>query len=60
MLSSLKAAAETAGKPEWGSTGPTDAGHYNNWPEDTQFFRKENGGWTSPYGEFSGRHLLLQ
>ncbi|KAF2314091.1 hypothetical protein GH714_022121 [Hevea brasiliensis] len=52
MLSSLKAAAEAAGKPEWGSTGPTDAGRYNNWPEDTQFFRKENGGWTSPYGEF--------
>ncbi|KAF2285574.1 hypothetical protein GH714_005598 [Hevea brasiliensis] len=51
MLSSLKAEAEKVGKPEWGSTG-TDAGHYNNWPEDTQFFRKENGGWTSPYGEF--------
>ncbi|GAV70453.1 Glyco_hydro_14 domain-containing protein [Cephalotus follicularis] len=52
MLSSLKAAADASGKPEWGSTGPTDAGHYNNWPEDTQFFRKENGGWTSPFGEF--------
>lgn len=52
MLSSLKAAAEAAGKPEWGSTGPTDAGHYNNWPEDTPFFRKEGGGWNSPYGEF--------
>ncbi|RVW96893.1 Beta-amylase 1, chloroplastic [Vitis vinifera] len=50
MLSSLKAAAEAAGKPKWGSTGPTDAGHYNNWPEDTQFFRREGGGWTSPYG----------
>ncbi|CAJ1952243.1 unnamed protein product [Sphenostylis stenocarpa] len=52
MLSSLKAAAEAEGKPEWGSTGPTDAGHYNNWPEDTQFFRKEGGGWNGPYGEF--------
>ncbi|KAL3506292.1 hypothetical protein ACH5RR_031674 [Cinchona calisaya] len=52
MLSSLKAAAEAYGKPEWGSTGPTDAGHYNNWPEDTNFFRKEGGGWDSPYGEF--------
>ncbi|KAK7380124.1 hypothetical protein VNO78_32552 [Psophocarpus tetragonolobus] len=51
MLSSLKAAAEAEGKPEWGSTGPS-AGHYNNWPEDTQFFRKEGGGWNSPYGEF--------
>uniref|UniRef100_A0A5B7ANU0 Beta-amylase n=1 Tax=Davidia involucrata TaxID=16924 RepID=A0A5B7ANU0_DAVIN len=52
MLSSLKAAAEAAGKPEWGSTGPTDAGHYNNWPEETNFFRKEGRGWNSPYGEF--------
>ncbi|KAJ0035260.1 hypothetical protein Pint_25200 [Pistacia integerrima] len=52
MLSSLKAAAESAGKPEWGSTGPTDAGHYNNWPEDTPFFRKDGGGWNSEYGEF--------
>ncbi|KAL8162849.1 hypothetical protein V2J09_014338 [Rumex salicifolius] len=52
MLSSLKAAAEAAGKPEWGHTGPTDAGHYNNWPEDTTFFRKEGGGWTTEYGEF--------
>ncbi|XP_044487039.1 beta-amylase 1, chloroplastic-like [Mangifera indica] len=52
MLSSLKAAAESAGKPEWGSTGPTDAGHYNNWPEETPFFRKEGGGWNSEYGEY--------
>ncbi|XP_042509501.1 beta-amylase 1, chloroplastic-like [Macadamia integrifolia] len=52
MVNSLKAAAEAAGKPEWGTSGPTDAGHYNNWPEDTQFFRKEGGGWNSPYGEF--------
>ncbi|XP_073279093.1 beta-amylase 1, chloroplastic [Primulina huaijiensis] len=52
MISSLKAAAEAIGKPEWGLTGPTDAGHYNNWPEDTVFFRKEGGGWNSPFGEF--------
>ncbi|GAB2266729.1 Beta-amylase 1, chloroplastic [Dionaea muscipula] len=52
MLSSLKAAAESAGKPEWGHNGPTDAGHYNNWPEDAPFFRKEGGGWNSAYGEF--------
>ncbi|KAF8388312.1 hypothetical protein HHK36_026978 [Tetracentron sinense] len=51
MLSSLKAAAEAAGKPKWGSTGPRDAGQYNNWPEDTPFFRRE-GGWNGPYGEF--------
>lgn len=52
MLSSLKAAAEAANKSNWGSTGPTDAGEYNNWPEDTNFFRKEGGGWDSEYGEF--------
>lgn len=52
MISSLKAAAEAAGKPEWGSSGPTDAGDYKNWPEDTPFFKKEGGGWNSPYGEF--------
>ncbi|KAG9143044.1 hypothetical protein Leryth_006304 [Lithospermum erythrorhizon] len=52
MLTSLKAAAESIGKPEWGSTGPTDAGEYNNWPEDTNFFRKEGGGFDGPYGEF--------
>ncbi|CAN6282920.1 unnamed protein product [Urochloa humidicola] len=52
MLSSLKAAAEAAGKPEWGHGGPTDAGSYNNWPEDTLFFRRENGGWSSEYGDF--------
>ncbi|KAK1284394.1 hypothetical protein QJS10_CPB21g00178 [Acorus calamus] len=52
MVSSLKAAAEAAGHPEWGNGGPTDAGHYKNWPEDTSFFRKEGGGWDGPYGEF--------
>jgi beta-amylase len=52
MLSSLKAAALSAGKSEWGHSGPTDAGGYNNWPEDTAFFRKEGGGWNGPYGEF--------
>lgn len=52
MIGSLKAAANAAGKPEWGSNGPTDAGHYNSWPEETRFFKKEGGGWNSSYGEF--------
>ncbi|PHU21488.1 Beta-amylase 1, chloroplastic [Capsicum chinense] len=52
MISSLKAAAEVFGKPEWGHTGPTDAGSYNNWPEDTNFFKREGGGWDGEYGEF--------
>ncbi|KAK6781128.1 hypothetical protein RDI58_023312 [Solanum bulbocastanum] len=52
MIRSLQGAAEAFGKPEWGHTGPTDAGQYNNWPEDTNFFKKEGGGWDSQYGEF--------
>ncbi|XP_019181459.1 PREDICTED: beta-amylase 1, chloroplastic-like [Ipomoea nil] len=52
MVRSLKGAAEAAGHPEWGHSGPTDAGQYNSWPEDTNFFRREGGGWNSPYGEF--------
>ncbi|KAH7443748.1 hypothetical protein KP509_02G049300 [Ceratopteris richardii] len=51
MLSSLRAAANGIGKPEWGHGGPCDSGCYNNWPEDTDFFRRD-GGWNSPYGEF--------
>ncbi|MQM09816.1 hypothetical protein Taro_042693 [Colocasia esculenta] len=51
MLNSLKAAAEAMGKPEWGDTGPTDAGGYNDWPEDTPFFRHD-GGWSGAYGVF--------
>ncbi|WVZ55422.1 hypothetical protein U9M48_006082 [Paspalum notatum var. saurae] len=51
MLSSLKAAAEAVGKPEWGNAGPGDSGGYNDWPEDTPFFRRE-GGWNTEYGQF--------
>ncbi|GJN20800.1 hypothetical protein PR202_gb08222 [Eleusine coracana subsp. coracana] len=52
MLSSLKAAAEAAGKPEWGHGAPTDAGGYHSWPEDTLFFKRDNGGWSTEYGDF--------
>ncbi|KAM0002732.1 putative beta-amylase [Helianthus debilis subsp. tardiflorus] len=52
MLCSLKAAAENYGKPEWGTTGPTDAGEYNNSPEETNFFKRECGGWNGEYGKF--------
>lgn len=44
MLNSLKDAAGATGKPEWCHTCPTDPDNYNNWPEDTTFFRKEGGG----------------
>lgn len=52
MKGSLKVAAEAAGKPEWGSGGPTDAGSYKSWPDDTGFFRQEGGGWSIGYGDF--------
>ncbi|XP_020599473.1 beta-amylase 1, chloroplastic [Phalaenopsis equestris] len=52
MLASLRAAAYSVGHPEWGNGGPTDAGSYNNWPEDAPFFRREHGGWDGEYGEF--------
>ncbi|GJM84743.1 hypothetical protein PR202_ga00443 [Eleusine coracana subsp. coracana] len=52
MLSSLKAAAEATGKPEWGHAAPTDAGGYHSWPEDTLFFKRDNGGWSTEYGDF--------
>ncbi|KAJ7551916.1 hypothetical protein O6H91_06G034600 [Diphasiastrum complanatum] len=51
MLASLKASAEAAGRPEWGLGGPHNSGHYNQWPEDTTFFRRE-GAWNSSYGKF--------
>ncbi|XP_051182790.1 beta-amylase 2, chloroplastic [Lolium perenne] len=51
MLASLRAAADAVGKPEWGCAGPGDSGSYNQWPEDTNFFRRE-GGWNTEYGKF--------
>ncbi|KMS95468.1 hypothetical protein BVRB_007900 [Beta vulgaris subsp. vulgaris] len=38
MDSSLKVAAEAAGKPDWDHSGPTNAGEYSNWPKDTEFW----------------------
>eukprot|EP01018_Ginkgo_biloba_P025506 Gb_26014 [translate_table: standard] len=51
MKSSLKACAESIGKSEWGGDGPHDSGHYNQFPEETGFFRRE-GTWNSEYGRF--------
>lgn len=51
MLRSLNEAAAAEGKPEWGHGGPTDAGGYNNRPEDTCFFCR-HGGWSTSYGDF--------
>ncbi|CAL9051480.1 unnamed protein product [Musa banksii] len=51
MKASLQAAAVAAGHEEWGKDGPHDAGHYNQFPEDTGFFRRE-GTWNTDYGKF--------
>lgn len=51
MRASLEASADAVGKKDWGRSGPQDAGHYNQFPEDTGFFRRD-GTWTTEYGQF--------
>ena len=51
MKASLEAAAEAIGQRQWGNGGPHDSGHYNQFSEDTGFFRRE-GTWNTSYGEF--------
>ncbi|KAI9087045.1 hypothetical protein K1719_031006 [Acacia pycnantha] len=51
MRASLEAAAESIGNRDWGRSGPHDSGQYNQFPEDTGFFRRE-GTWNSDYGSF--------
>ncbi|KAG0582277.1 hypothetical protein KC19_3G048300 [Ceratodon purpureus] len=48
LLKSLKNAADMRGHPEWG-VGPSDAGHYNCMPDESDFFR---GGYKTSYGDF--------
>eukprot|EP00270_Netrium_digitus_P015570 TRINITY_DN5474_c0_g1_i1.p1 TRINITY_DN5474_c0_g1~~TRINITY_DN5474_c0_g1_i1.p1 ORF type:complete len:625 (-),score=80.05 TRINITY_DN5474_c0_g1_i1:242-2116(-) len=52
MLASLRAAAHSASRPEWGHGGPHDAGFYNNGAEETGFFHHEYGSFVSSYGDF--------
>ncbi|XP_073312027.1 beta-amylase 3, chloroplastic [Primulina huaijiensis] len=51
MKASLAATAKAVGKDDWGQGGPHDAGQYNQFPEDTGFFRSD-GTWKSDYGQF--------
>lgn len=51
MRASLKASAEASGNEDWGRSGPHDSGQYNQFPEDTGFFRRD-GTWNSEYGRF--------
>lgn len=52
MLDDLKACAEAVGHPEWGLSGPHDAGNYNSSSWDTAFFVSQGGSWSGPYGHF--------
>ncbi|XP_057475120.1 beta-amylase 3, chloroplastic-like [Actinidia eriantha] len=51
MRASLQASAEAIGKEDWGISGPNDSGQYNQFPEDTTFFRRD-GTWNNDYGQF--------
>ncbi|OMO70111.1 Glycoside hydrolase, family 14B, plant [Corchorus capsularis] len=51
MRASLEAAAEAIGKKDWGKGGPHDSGNYNQYPEETGFFRRD-GTWNTEYGQF--------
>ena len=51
MKASLQAAAISTGKPEQGSGGSHDSGQYNQFPEDTGFFKRD-GTWDTEYGQF--------
>ncbi|KAF9624987.1 hypothetical protein IFM89_016807 [Coptis chinensis] len=51
MKASLKATADAIGKESWGTNGPHDSGQYNQFPEDTGFFRRD-GTWNTDYGQF--------
>uniref|UniRef100_A0A7N0REG2 Beta-amylase n=1 Tax=Kalanchoe fedtschenkoi TaxID=63787 RepID=A0A7N0REG2_KALFE len=51
MKASLQAAADAVGRSEWGRDGPHDSGNYNQFPDDTGFFRRD-GTWNTEYGKF--------
>lgn len=54
MLASLARAAASAGRPEWGHGGPSNAGDYKSSPPSSVPFFSEDGfeNYNSPYGQF--------
>lgn len=52
MLASLNACAREIGMREWGNGGPIGAGNLMQNPEQTEFFRGDDGSWKTPYGKF--------
>ncbi|KAI3931144.1 hypothetical protein MKX01_029334 [Papaver californicum] len=51
MRASFKAASVAMKNEDWGISGPHDSGNYNQFPEDTGFFKRE-GTWNTEYGQF--------
>ncbi|XP_047340619.1 beta-amylase 3, chloroplastic-like [Impatiens glandulifera] len=51
MRNSLQASAVAIGKKDWGKSGPHDSGQYKQFPEETDFFRRD-GTWNNEYGQF--------
>jgi hypothetical protein len=55
MLAKLANASVAAGHPEWGKSGPNNAGTYNSSPTQTGFFNPSCNNcdnFASPYGQF--------
>lgn len=53
MLADLAQAASDAGHPEWGYSGPSNAGTYNKYPSQTEFFSASGfDNYASDYGKF--------
>ena len=53
LLADLAQAAQDAGHPEWGYSGPSNAGTYNKYPSQTGFFTSGSfDNYMSDYGKF--------
>ena len=51
LLEQLRFAAQERGQYQWGTSGPHDAGSYNDWPQSTGFFCNQ-GSFATDYGRF--------
>ncbi|KAI8553013.1 hypothetical protein RHMOL_Rhmol06G0312100 [Rhododendron molle] len=51
-MEDLKMAAYHEGKPQWGNTGPQNAGYYNSFPSEVPFFEEGHDSFLSDYGRF--------
>ncbi|KAF4362559.1 hypothetical protein F8388_011386 [Cannabis sativa] len=51
MRASLQASALGIGKKDWGKSGPHDTAKYSQFPEESEFFKRD-GTWNTDYGQF--------